>query len=104
MNRHSTNSQTDGQPGPLDAARRAFRLLVTGPHPISLDGDRFPGLPSRRLALDELRDLLLHRRCRSRFGTRCGPTWSNVLAPKAVHGPSPAPGWRYPRSPRSLPA
>jgi hypothetical protein len=45
---------------PLDAARTAFEWLVAGPHPASVEGWRFPGLPRRRVPLDELRDLLLN--------------------------------------------
>jgi hypothetical protein len=48
---------------PLDAARSAFEWLVTGPHPVSVDGRLFPGLPARRVPLNELRDRLLRRRC-----------------------------------------
>lgn len=48
---------------PLDAARAAFEWLVTGPHPVSVDGRLFPGLPARRVPLDELRDLLLEHGC-----------------------------------------
>jgi hypothetical protein len=48
---------------PLDAARSAFEWLVAGPHPVSVDGRLFPGLPARRVPLDELRDRLLRRRC-----------------------------------------
>ncbi|MEC3974963.1 hypothetical protein [Amycolatopsis sp. H20-H5] len=33
--------------------------MVTGPRPASVEGWRFPGLPRRGVALDELRDLLL---------------------------------------------
>ena len=44
---------------PLDAARTAFEWLVTGPDPLSVEGRRFPGLPRRRVPLDELRELLL---------------------------------------------
>lgn len=44
---------------PLDAARTAFEWLVTGPRPAWVEGWRFPGLPRRRVPLDELRDLLL---------------------------------------------
>jgi hypothetical protein len=44
---------------PLDSARAAFEWLVTGPCPVSIEGWRFPGLPRRRVPLDELRDLLL---------------------------------------------
>lgn len=52
-----------GERNSLDVARDSFALLVTGPRPLSLDGRRFSGLPQRRLALDEVRDLLLARRC-----------------------------------------
>ncbi|CAM3403907.1 hypothetical protein KIPE111705_06820 [Kibdelosporangium persicum] len=44
---------------PLDSARTAFEWLVTEPEPLSIDGRYFPGLPRRRVPLDELRDLLL---------------------------------------------
>jgi hypothetical protein len=44
---------------PLDSARTAFEWLATGPSPVSVEGWRFPGLPRRRVPLDELRDLLL---------------------------------------------
>jgi hypothetical protein len=43
---------------PLDSARTAFRWLVTGPEPLWIDGRFFPGLPRRRIALDELSTLL----------------------------------------------
>jgi hypothetical protein len=48
---------------PLDAARTAFRWLVTGPHPLALDGRHFPGLPPRLVPLDETRELLLDPGC-----------------------------------------
>ncbi len=48
---------------PLDAARSAFEWLVAGPHPVSVDGRLFPGLPARRVPLNEVRDRLLRRRC-----------------------------------------
>jgi len=44
---------------PLESARAAFEWLVTGPYPLSIDGRFFPGLPTRRVPLDELRELLL---------------------------------------------
>src|SRR5256885_1882571 len=47
----------------LDIARDTFTWLVTGPHPVSLNGRLFPGLPDRRIPLDEVRDRLLARRC-----------------------------------------
>jgi len=48
---------------PLDAARAAFERLVAGPDALSVDGRLFPGLPGRLVALDEVRDRLLRRRC-----------------------------------------
>jgi hypothetical protein len=48
---------------PLDAARAAFEWLVVGPDPVSIDGRLFPGLPARRVPLNEVRDRLLRRRC-----------------------------------------
>ncbi|MFC6091612.1 hypothetical protein [Saccharothrix lopnurensis] len=48
---------------PLDAARAAFEWLVTGPHPVGVDGRLFPGLPARRVPLNEVRDRLLRRGC-----------------------------------------
>lgn len=48
---------------PLDSARTAFEWLVTGPHPVSVQGRLFRGLPDRRVPLNEVRDRLLRRRC-----------------------------------------
>jgi hypothetical protein len=45
----------------LDNARTAFDWLVTPPAPLSIDGRFFPGLPDRRVPLDELRELLCDR-------------------------------------------
>jgi hypothetical protein len=47
----------------LDIARDTFTWLVTGPDPVSVNGRLFPGLPDRRIPLDEVRDCLLARRC-----------------------------------------
>jgi hypothetical protein len=47
----------------LDIARDTFTWLVTGPHPVSLNGRLFPGLPDQYIPLDEVRDRLLARRC-----------------------------------------
>src|SRR5258706_14449391 len=44
---------------PLDAAQRAFELLVCQPAPLAFDTRPFAGLPDEILPLDELRDLLL---------------------------------------------
>lgn len=49
---------------PLDVLDDAFRLLVTGPSPLSLDGHEVGrGLPRRSIPLDELRSILLHPSC-----------------------------------------
>jgi len=48
---------------PLATLRDCFGLLVTGPAPLALDGSVVAGLPARRVALDELRDLLLAGSC-----------------------------------------
>ncbi|MCU1680194.1 MAG: hypothetical protein JWQ81_933 [Amycolatopsis sp.] len=48
---------------PLDAARAAFGWLTSGPQPVSVDGRLFPGLPARRVPVDELRERLLERGC-----------------------------------------
>jgi hypothetical protein len=47
----------------LDVVRDAFALLVTGAHPVQIDGRQFDHLPDRLLALDEVRDRLLARSC-----------------------------------------
>src|SRR4051794_14004936 len=44
---------------PLDAAQRAFELLVCPPAPLAFDGRGFTGLPSRMLPLDELKTILI---------------------------------------------
>jgi hypothetical protein len=44
---------------PLDAAQRAFDLLVCPPAPLVFDGRGFPGLPHRILPLDELKTVLI---------------------------------------------
>jgi hypothetical protein len=47
---------------PLDQARAAFDWLTRGPHPFTVDGRVFAGLPARAVRLDELRDRLHDRR------------------------------------------
>jgi hypothetical protein len=44
---------------PLDAAQRAFDLLVQPPAPLAFDGRRFAGLPPRMLPLNELTKILI---------------------------------------------
>ncbi|HZN74377.1 MAG TPA: hypothetical protein VFC00_22140 [Micromonosporaceae bacterium] len=52
-------SAVDWPSSPLDAADRAFHLLVQPPTHVGFDGRGFPGLPDEILPLDGLRDLLL---------------------------------------------
>lgn len=70
------NDQTSFPLLPLDSARMSFGLLVAGPQPLSVQGRSFAGLPNRRIPLDELRDLLMHRRCPRR--TR-DAVWSHLV-------------------------
>ncbi|WP_410634374.1 hypothetical protein [Amycolatopsis sp. cmx-4-83] len=55
--------RSEAAPNSLDIARDTFTLLVTGPHPVSLNGRLFTGLPDGEIPLDEVRDRLLARRC-----------------------------------------
>ena len=68
---------------PLDAARSAFTWLVTGPNPVSVDGRLFPGLPPRRLALNEVRERLLRRGCGQ--GTR-DAVWAHLVLRSRTEG------------------
>src|SRR2546429_575858 len=52
-------SMTVWPSSPLDAAQRAFELLVCQPASLAFDGRPFIGLPEQLLPLDELRELLL---------------------------------------------
>jgi hypothetical protein len=52
-------SASDWPSSPLDAAERAFTLLVQPPSHVGFDGRGFDGLPDEILPLDELRTLLL---------------------------------------------
>jgi hypothetical protein len=44
---------------PLAIANAGFRLLTTGPQPLSVDGEQIGGLPGRWIPLNELQRLLL---------------------------------------------
>jgi hypothetical protein len=49
---------------PFDVAANSFRLLTTGPEPLSVDGAVLGGgLPRRRIALSELAAILMHPAC-----------------------------------------
>lgn len=61
--RSSSRRNGDDAPNSIDIARNTFTWLVTGPHPMSLDGRHFEGLPNRLVPLDEVRDRLLARTC-----------------------------------------
>lgn len=50
----------------LDIARRTFRFLVSGSHPIGLDGRAIAGWPARLVPMDEVAERVLHRRCPQR--------------------------------------
>jgi hypothetical protein len=61
---------------PLDAVRTTFEWLVTGPRPACVEGWRFPGLPRRRVPLNELRDLLLDPQLPM---TTVDPVWVHLV-------------------------
>lgn len=52
-----------GEPGVFDTARTAFAWLVTGPHPVALDGRQVRGLPPRLVPLDEVGALTVAKGC-----------------------------------------
>jgi len=80
---HVHRARTVDQLSPLDIARECFTLLVTGPQPLSLDGQGFPGLPNRPIPLDELRDRMLRRRCPR--PTR-DAVWAHMVLQSREHG------------------
>jgi hypothetical protein len=45
---------------PFDTLEKTFRLLVTGPRPLALEGEKVVGLPERLIPLDELKAIQLH--------------------------------------------
>jgi hypothetical protein len=73
----------DTVPNSLDIARDTFTWLVAGPHPVSLNGRLFPGLPDRYVPLDEVRDRLLARRCPQ--GTR-DAVWAHLVLRSRTEG------------------
>jgi len=48
---------------PLDLLGVAFRRVLSGRPPVTVDGAAVAGLPARALRLDEVRDQLADRRC-----------------------------------------
>lgn len=73
---------SDGETA-LETARRAFCLLVTGPHPINLDGRDIPGLPPQLLPLDHVQKLMVHRRCPQTLRDRI---WSHLATRSRTEG------------------
>lgn len=68
---------TDGPADALEVLGDAFDALVDGPGGLALEGRLIPGLPDRRMRLDEIRDLVGRRR---RASTTTGDAvWSQVL-------------------------
>jgi hypothetical protein len=55
--------RTRAEHGVFDAARTAFAWLVTGPHPVALDGRQVRGLPPRLVPLDEVGALTVAKGC-----------------------------------------
>ncbi|MFJ7213623.1 sigma-70 family RNA polymerase sigma factor [Amycolatopsis sp. NPDC098790] len=56
-------ARSRGEPGVFDTARTAFVWLVTGPHPVALDGRTVHGLPPRLVPLDEVGKLTVAKGC-----------------------------------------
>jgi hypothetical protein len=54
-------SFSDWPTSPLDAAQRAFDLLVIPPTPLAFDGRGLDGCPAQLMPLEELKRFLLHR-------------------------------------------
>lgn len=71
----------------LDSVRTAFDCLATGPEPLTIEGRLFPGLPDRRLALDDVRRRLT--------GPSCHPaTHDSVWAHLVLRARTRAPAWK----------
>src|SRR5947209_13080505 len=83
VNSHVRRVSVEREAMLLDAARNAFTWLVTGPDPVSIEGRLFPGLPDRRLALDEVRARLLRRGCGQ--GTR-DAVWAHLVLRSRTDG------------------
>jgi hypothetical protein len=69
--------------GVFDIAATTFAWLVTGPHPVCVDGASILGLPSRPVPLDELGALLLTEDCTQ--ATR-DATWTYLITRARAEG------------------
>jgi hypothetical protein len=72
-------------PGPLDAAQRAFDLLVRPPAPLAFDCRGLRGLPQKIVALDELKHLLIAESTPRATGDQ---VWSQLLTRARRDGPA----------------
>lgn len=78
-------SFSDWPEGPLDAAQRAFDLLVMPPAPLGFDGRQVDGCPPRLLPLDELKRWLLRRSTPARVRDAA---WRDLVARARRDGPA----------------
>lgn len=76
-------SFSENDKGPLDTAHDTFMWLVTGPHPVAVDGRMFAGLPDRPVPLDELRERLLRRNCPMRLRDA---VWAHLVLRSRLEG------------------
>lgn len=90
-------STSDWPSSPLDAAQRAFTLLVQPPSHVGFDGRGLAGLPDEILPLDQLKDLLLSHATRVEVrdavwrelvirARRDGPAWVVAAVGVAMPG------------------
>jgi hypothetical protein len=71
---------------PFDVAATAFRLLTTGPGPLSVDGAALGGgLPARRIPLSELASILMHPSCGYTTSDR---VWRLLISRARTEGPA----------------
>lgn len=71
---------------PFDVAANSFRLLTTGPEPLSIDGAALGGgLPARRIALSELAAILMHPSCGYTTSDR---VWRLLIEQARTGGPA----------------
>jgi hypothetical protein len=84
--RKSTTGRPVGAGNALDAAEATFRLLVTGPSPLALDGAAIGhGLPPRMVDLAELTDIVLAPAATDRLRDA---VWAELVRRSREDGPS----------------
>jgi hypothetical protein len=90
-------SFSDWPTSPLDAAQRAFDLLVIPPTPLAFDGRGLDGCPAQLMPLEDLKRFLLHRATPPRvrdvawrelvtLARRDGPAWVVAAVGLAMPG------------------